>query len=203
MNVPFKGQFKISQRYKGTAHDGFDMVGLADKNIYSPINGWVEYAGWENSANHKQGFGQYVKIVMAGSNDRYYFGHLSKISVKKGDIIKRGQKIGEEGSTGKSTGSHLHYCVREQGLKSKCKDISLITGVTNKEGSYQAPKDRWVRDAYGWWYCYAHGGYPKECWMLLDAWYYFDKNGYALQNTTLDYKGKEYVFGDDCRCVNP
>ena len=84
MNSPFKGKFKVTQEYKGSKHDGLDIVGLDDKNIYSTINGVVEHAGWENALNHKQGFGLYVKIKQNGSTNRYYFGHLSKIKVKKG-----------------------------------------------------------------------------------------------------------------------
>ena len=47
MNVPYKGKFKITQKYKGLQHDGFDMVGIGDKTIYSTVAGTVERAGWE------------------------------------------------------------------------------------------------------------------------------------------------------------
>jgi murein DD-endopeptidase MepM/ murein hydrolase activator NlpD len=136
MNSPFKGKFKVTQEYKGSKHDGLDMVGLDDKNIYSTINGVVEHAGWENVLNHKQGFGLYVKIKQNGSSNRYYFGHLSKIKVKKGQVISIGDIIGVEGSTGYSTGSHVHYCVRANSSKKEIKDISIISGIPNKIGTY-------------------------------------------------------------------
>lgn len=136
MNSPFKGKFKVTQQYKGSTHDGLDIVGLDSKNVYSTINGVVEKAGWENSLNHKQGFGLYVRIKQNGSEDRYYFGHLSSIKVKAGQIVKAGDLIGIEGSTGNSTGSHVHYCVRTNGSKSGIKNIATISGIPNALGTY-------------------------------------------------------------------
>ena len=66
MNSPYMGKFRISQLYKGVAHDGLDLVGVDSKTIHSTVNGVVLYAGWENSFNHRQGFGQYVKIRHPG-----------------------------------------------------------------------------------------------------------------------------------------
>lgn len=142
MNVPYKSTFKISQEYKGTAHDGFDMVGLNDKNIYSTVAGVVERAGWENVNNKAQGFGQYVRIKQDNSVNRYYFGHLSQISVRVGDRVNVGTKIGVEGSTGKSTGSHLHYCVRANGNKATPVDISKLTGIPNKPYCTYIPQNQ-------------------------------------------------------------
>ena len=113
MNSPYMGNFKVTQEYKGATHDGLDLVGQDSKNIHSTVNGVVEYAGWENSANHSQGFGQYVKIVDNATGYGFYFGHLSTIKVKVGDRVKITDVIGVEGSTGNSTGSHLHYQVSE------------------------------------------------------------------------------------------
>lgn len=136
MNSPYKGKFRVSQGYKGSIHDGLDLVGVDSKNIYSTVNGVVEKAGWENPLNHKQGFGRYIKIKQNGSIDRYYFGHLSKINVKKGQVVKCGDLIGIEGNTGKSTGSHCHYCVRGNSSKKQIKDISIISDIPNKIGTY-------------------------------------------------------------------
>ena len=136
MLSPYKGKFRVSQQYKGSAHDGLDIVGIDSKNVYSTINGIVEHAGWENSLNHKQGFGLYVRIKQNGSVDKYYFGHLSSINVKKGQVVKCGDLIGIEGSTGYSTGSHVHYCVRGNGSKKEIKDISIISGIPNAIGIY-------------------------------------------------------------------
>ena len=136
MNSPYKGKFRVSQQYKGSAHDGLDLVGVDSKNIYSTVNGTVEYAGWESAVNHKKGFGQYVRIKQSGSADRYYFGHLSSIAVKRGQAVTVGTLLGVEGSTGHSTGSHCHYCARGNSSKSQIRDICQISGIPNKIGAY-------------------------------------------------------------------
>lgn len=141
MNSPYKGKFRISQ-IQHAAHDGLDMVGVDSKSIYSTVAGRVERAGWENAVNKKQGFGQYVRIKKEGSGDRYYFGHLSKISVKVGDVVKIGQLLGTEGATGNSTGSHLHYCCRIDAVKGKQRNIYEIIGIANKIGVYGSLGDK-------------------------------------------------------------
>ncbi len=138
MNSPYKGKFKVSQQFKGSSHDGLDLVGIDSKEIYSTIDGTVEIAGWENPKNKAQGFGLYIRLKKNNSSDRYYFGHLSKVKVKIGQKIKCGDLIGIEGNTGKSTGSHCHYCVRGSCLKSKIRDINDISGIPNKIGTYNS-----------------------------------------------------------------
>ena len=138
MKSPYKGKFKVTQQYKGSDHDGLDLVGLDSKEIYSTISGTVEYAGWENPSDKTQGFGLYARIKESSSDDRYYFGHLSKINVKVGQDIAENQIIGIEGDTGNSTGSHCHYCARGNASKSQIKDISEISGIPNALGTYES-----------------------------------------------------------------
>ena len=137
MLIPYKGKFKVTQQYKGSAHDGLDLVGIDSKNIYSTVDGVVEYAGWESALNHKKGFGKYVRIKQNNSVDRYYFGHLSEIKVKKGQKVTVGTLIGIEGNTGYSFGSHCHYCVRGNSSKSQIRDVCAISGIPNKLGTYE------------------------------------------------------------------
>ena len=134
MNSPYKGKFKVTQQFKGNIHDGLDLVGLDSKNIYSTVDGVVERAGWENIFNKKQGFGRYVRIKKSNSVDRYYFGHLSALKVKKGQSVKKGDLIGIEGNTGYSFGSHCHYCIRGNASKQLIRDVSEISGIPNKIG---------------------------------------------------------------------
>ena len=136
MNSPYKGKFKVTQQFKGNIHDGLDLVGLDSKNIYSTVDGVVERAGWENIFNKKQGFGRYVRIKKSNSVDRYYFGHLSALKVKKGQSVKKGDLIGIEGNTGYSFGSHCHYCIRGNASKQLIRDVSEISGIPNKLRTY-------------------------------------------------------------------
>ena len=135
MNAPYMGKFRVSQKYRGNSHDGFDLVGIDSKEIHCVVKGKVIKAGWENSSNHKQGFGQYVKIETA-DKDVWYYGHLSKISVVVGQVVNVTDIIGVEGNTGYSTGSHLHICVRKNGVYGAHKDVSQILGIPNKIGIY-------------------------------------------------------------------
>lgn len=141
MNSPYMGDFRVTQQYKGADHDGLDLVGLHDKEIHSTVNGTVRYAGWENSNNPKQGFGQYVCIRSDSDGYYYYFGHLSELKVKTGDKVKVTDVIGIEGHTGYTIpdgpgGSHCHYCVRKNYAKGNFLDVCAISGIPNKLGTY-------------------------------------------------------------------
>ena len=132
MNSPYCGKFRISQTFKGAAHDGLDLVGIDSKEIHATANGKVVFAGWENAKNEKQGFGKYVVILANGKY--YHYGHLSEIKCKYGDQVKMTQVIGIEGSTGNSTGSHCHYCVRTSMNPGTFLDINSISGIPNVQG---------------------------------------------------------------------
>lgn len=132
MNSPYMGNFKVTQIYKDAAHDGLDLVGLDSKEIHATVNGVVKAA----SNTDPKGFGINVKILKDGTNDYYIYAHLSKALVKVGQRVKITDVIGIEGSTGKSTGSHCHYCVRTGNVKGQHKNISAISGIPNRIGTY-------------------------------------------------------------------
>ena len=138
MRAPYKGKFRISQTYKEKTHDGLDLVGIDSKRVYSTVAGRVVHAGWENSDNHRQGFGLYVKIEfdISGVMHCAYFGHLARLAVQVGDVVQIGDAIGTEGSTGRSTGSHVHYCVRKGGVKGKHININTFSDIPNALGTY-------------------------------------------------------------------
>jgi murein DD-endopeptidase MepM/ murein hydrolase activator NlpD len=86
-------------------HTGIDFGADLGTPIYAIANGRVEYAG------DKGGYGNTV-IINHGSGKSTLYGHASKIYVRKGQQVVRGQMIAAVGSTGMSTGPHLHFEVR-------------------------------------------------------------------------------------------
>lgn len=138
MNSPYQGRFKITQTFKGASHDGLDLVGIDSKEIHATISGVVQYAGWENAANHSQGFGQYVCIK--GTDGRfYYYGHLSELKVKTGQAVKITDVVGIEGYTGYTipsgpNGQHCHYCIRPRYTAGCYLDVTAISGIPNVLG---------------------------------------------------------------------
>jgi murein DD-endopeptidase MepM/ murein hydrolase activator NlpD len=89
-------------------HPGIDFKGNRGDEARCTANGRVVFAGWYG------GYGNCVRIAHANNFETLY-GHLSRITVKVGQEVTLGQKIGEVGSTGHSTGNHLHYEIRKNG----------------------------------------------------------------------------------------
>lgn len=133
LGSPYSASFNVTQIYNPPNHYGIDMVGLSDKNIYSPVAGTVVDSRWENDNDHSQGYGQLVRILNPATGLYFIFGHLSERNVSEGDTVTVGQKIGVEGSTGNSTGSHLHYQVSE-GWNDSTKNPAIYGSFTNTEG---------------------------------------------------------------------
>ena len=110
-NVTFTSSFGVrSDPFRGSAamHAGIDLAGPLGTRVYATADGVVTHAGRQG------GYGNMVQINHGrGIETRY--GHLSQILVPENTRVKRGQLIGLMGSTGRSTGSHLHYEVRVDG----------------------------------------------------------------------------------------
>jgi murein DD-endopeptidase MepM/ murein hydrolase activator NlpD len=111
-NVEFTSGFGVrSDPFRGSAamHPGIDLAGQYGTPIYATADGTVLRAGWNSG-----GYGNLVEIDHGrGITTRY--GHMSKILVSEGQHVTRGQQVGRMGSTGRSTGNHLHYEVRIDG----------------------------------------------------------------------------------------
>lgn len=89
-------------------HNGSDFAGPQGTDIFATADGVVTHAGWQS------GYGRLVIVKHAfGIETRY--AHTSRILVKKGQRVSRGDHIADMGSTGRSTGTHLHYEVRVNG----------------------------------------------------------------------------------------
>lgn len=89
-------------------HNGLDMASPRGTPIYASADGIVGRAQWVS------GYGNYVEVNHGGEIQTRY-GHMSNIAVSQGARVMRGQVIGYVGSTGRSTGNHLHYEVRIEG----------------------------------------------------------------------------------------
>jgi murein DD-endopeptidase MepM/ murein hydrolase activator NlpD len=93
-------------------HAGTDIAAPVGQAIYAAADGRVVDAGWSG------GYGNYTCISHGdyqGSDLATCYGHQSAILVSAGQFVRRGQVIGRVGSTGASTGSHLHFEVRRGG----------------------------------------------------------------------------------------
>jgi murein DD-endopeptidase MepM/ murein hydrolase activator NlpD len=92
----------------GRMHSGLDFAGPRGSEISSTAAGTVTFAGWQS------GYGKLVKIQHPlGFETRY--AHLNSIDVSVGQRVSRGDRIGGMGTTGRSTGVHLHYEIRRGG----------------------------------------------------------------------------------------
>lgn len=93
----------------GRNHNGIDIAGSYGSSIKAAASGKVTYAGWMS------GYGNYV-IVDHGNGYQTAYGHCSTICVSKGQSVKQGQEIAKMGSTGRSTGTHLHFEIKKNGV---------------------------------------------------------------------------------------
>ena len=103
------GSYVSSYVGDGRGHKGMDIVAKAGTPIYAASAGTVTFSGWDTS-----GYG-YKIIVKHSDTYETLYAHCSALYVKKGDVVARGETIGAVGTTGRSTGNHLHFEVRKNG----------------------------------------------------------------------------------------
>ena len=90
------------------SHNGVDLAAPTGTPVYATADGVVSRANWFSS------YGKFISIEH-GADMQTRFAHLSRIAVSAGERVKKGDLIGYVGSTGRSTGPHLHYEVRVAG----------------------------------------------------------------------------------------
>jgi len=108
-NFMWPASGRITQ-YAYPGHVALDIGGYTGAPIYAADTGWVSATGWMG------GYGNYV-IINHGNGFETLYAHLSQIRVIPGQGVQRGQVIGLMGSTGRSTGPHLHFEIRQGGVK--------------------------------------------------------------------------------------
>jgi murein DD-endopeptidase MepM/ murein hydrolase activator NlpD len=114
------GVRRISQYYRGARHTGLDIAGPVGTPLYAASSGTVTYAGWNSG-----GYG-YMTIIDHENGYFTRYGHQSRILVKVGDSVRRGQVIGLMGNTGRSTGPHLHFEVMRGNVRNRLNPLSYI-----------------------------------------------------------------------------
>lgn len=137
-NLPLTGNFNVTCEYKrqGTEwiagwHTGIDMTG--SDTIYGTCDGTVTRIG----TNDKD-YGNFI-VVKAPDGKYHWFCHLSRIDVKVNQNINRLTKLGVMGATGKVTGKHLHFEIRNASNKyADNSNPADYMGIPNKVGSYNS-----------------------------------------------------------------
>ena len=121
ISSPF-GYRSDPQSGKRKMHNGIDFAAPAGTPIYTPVSGTVTRS---DSPGNTGGFGNLV-VVTDSNGTQHYFAHQSKRLVSKGTRVAKGAKVGLVGSTGKSTGNHLHYGVKKNGSWINPASYSLV-----------------------------------------------------------------------------
>lgn len=109
---------------KPATHSGIDVPAPKGVKILSAKSGVVL-----TSAYNKGGYGNYV-VVDHGNGNTTLYAHMSSRAVKVGDVVKQGQVLGYVGTTGRSTGNHLHYEIREKNVR--IDPVTRYSGLTYK-----------------------------------------------------------------------
>jgi murein DD-endopeptidase MepM/ murein hydrolase activator NlpD len=117
---PFTGQW--------TMHEGIDFLADLGTPVVAAAAGAVVFAGF-----HPQ-YG-YMVDIDHGNDLVTRYAHCSKLLVKEGDVVRRGRKIAESGSTGRSTGPHLHFEVRFRGAAQNPGRFLLVSNAATQSAA--------------------------------------------------------------------
>lgn len=165
MNMPFESGFRIVSPWglrtdpiTGEAncwHGGVDLVGN-DRNVRAVCSGTVirsRMAPDLGTGDRTWEWGNYV--IIAGADGRQViYAHLDERRVEVGQYVSEGQILGIEGTTGRSTGIHLHFEVRDYNVKQL--DPCDYLGIPNQVGYIWTPpapepeEDPWITQAHDW-----------------------------------------------------
>ncbi len=135
--IPLTGGFRVTCEYKKKGnwacgwHTGIDLVG--NEKIYSSCNGEVVRTGYDKS------YGNFIVIKDSISGKYHWFCHLFKLFIGKGKKVTTTSIIGIMGSTGNSTGKHLHFEIRNASNQyADNSNPAEYMGIPNKIGTYDS-----------------------------------------------------------------
>ena len=140
-NLPVTGTFKVSCEYlrKGNLwssgyHKGIDIT-CNNRSIYCTCDGVVKTVGFD-----ADGWGQYVRVEEKKTKRIHIFCHLVKgsVKVKVGQAVSRATILGVMGTTGNSTGVHLHFQIEKSNTNRTVCDPTEWLGIPNKKGTYNS-----------------------------------------------------------------
>lgn len=140
----------------GEWHGGFDLVSDGDKTLRAVVAGKVLQSRIVyDTTNRTSEWGNYV-CIYGDDGNVYYYCHMARRAVQSGDRVTAGDEIGTEGSTGKSTGSHCHFEVRD--AAGQTINPAEILGIPNEAGKTQytegeenpVEEKEWWTDALAW-----------------------------------------------------
>lgn len=171
MPLLFQGRNRVTSTFEPPDrpdHHGIDIVGDDSSDILCTVDGTVRSSTIiTNKNNPTWEWGNYVRVDDAQGR-RHYFCHMASRSVRVGQKVKVGDKLGIMGSTGLSTGAHTHYEVRLADNSTRVNPTEFL-GIPNERGTYTA-KTGWEQSGSKWYY-YLAGEMLKDCW-------FHDSDGY-------------------------
>lgn len=140
-NLPFTGKFKVTCEYlrEGNLwpsgyHKGIDLT-CGNTDIYCTCDGKVKTVGWDAA-----GWGRYVRVEESTTKRIHIFCHMVKdsVKVKVGQKVSRVTFLGTMGSTGNSTGAHLHFQIEKSNKDRTVLNPTNWLGIPNKVGKYDS-----------------------------------------------------------------
>ena len=159
MNKPFASRFRVASPYglrtdpitgeAGSWHGGVDLVS-DDRNVRAVMSGIVLRSRMVpdlGDGNRTYEWGNYVSI--GGDDGKVcYYCHLDQRAVEEGNRVSAGQILGVEGNTGRSTGIHLHFEVRD--YVGRQIDPCAYIEIENRVGYIWTPPEPWEAEAHDW-----------------------------------------------------
>lgn len=110
----------------GRLHTGIDLGIPVGTPVVASLSGQVIIAGW------LEGYGNTIVIRQPDGKTETYYAHLSSFQVKVGEVVKQGQLIAKSGNSGRSTGAHLHFEMRQQ-VQGKWQPININQAVVSAQ----------------------------------------------------------------------
>lgn len=138
--TPISGEFGDFGSHWPTGHGGMDFNGETGDPIFAATSGWVTYAEFNYG-----GFGNLI-MIKRGDGVQTWYAHLSRIGVRVGQRVQAGDLIGRMGSTGDSTGAHLHFEVRVGSVPTPTNPRSLLFGPNR---GFAAKPPAWACNKWG------------------------------------------------------